>query len=144
MKASGRFHQRKGPSQCTVKLRKCILTALYPTQLRRGAAPPVPDRAEAVGDHGPALGAGRGVGLGHLPLRLHPVILLQSQPRRGESLHGTSFQYHKKIHRYLIVKGGVDIPGPGWLDTNHEENPRQQAAAKTELHQEQLHVQKQD
>ena len=124
------------------------MTALYPTQLRRGAAPPVPDRAEAVGDHGPALGAGRGVGLGHLPLRLHPVILLQSQPRRGESLHGTSFQYHKKHPQisiqYQFVKGGVDIPGPGWLDTNHEENPRQQAAAKTELHQEQLPVQKQD
>ena len=80
----------------TENLRECLLTALHPTQLRRGAAPPVPDRAEAVGDHGPALGAGRGVGLGHLPLRLHPVILLQSQPRRGEPLYGTSFQYHKK------------------------------------------------
>ena len=56
------------------------------------------------------------------------------------------FNIIKNIHRYLqylIVKGGVDIPGPGWLDTNYEENPREQAAAKTELHQEQLPVQKQ-
>ena len=91
------------PYPITENLRECLLTALYPTQFRRGGAPPVPDRAEAVGDHGPALGAGRGVRLGHLPLRLHPVILLQSQPRRGEPLHGTSLQYHKKYPQISTI-----------------------------------------